>query len=265
MMAGRIQSYIHGTAPSEQERLALLNRLSNAPFLAFLGGADGQSVLEVGSGLGILTGDLAERNPSGITIGLEYSPNQLRAALGKATSALFVGGDAHSLPFPDHTFDLVYCRYLLEHAPRPLNVLREMRRVLKPGGRAAVQENNILINQFYPDCLAFDRVWARFAALQSELGGDALIGKKLFQLFTAAGFQQIDLSIQPEVHWFGSPGYSAWLQNLIGNIHSAESEMQQRGLATREEIDAAAREVEDLIHREDGSAYFYWNRAVGYR
>ena len=45
-------SYIHGTAPEEQARLALLNRLTNPPFIDFLAPLDNHRILEVGSGSG---------------------------------------------------------------------------------------------------------------------------------------------------------------------------------------------------------------------
>jgi hypothetical protein len=63
-----------------------------------------------------------------------------------------------------------------------------------------VQENNIFVLELYPDCLRFDHVWRQFVTLQAQLGGDGEIGKKLFSLLKAAGFQHIELSISPEIH-----------------------------------------------------------------
>ena len=264
-MGDSARPYIHGTDSAEQQRLALLNRLSNPPFLDFLGDVDGLRILDVGSGLGTLASDVARRNPNGFTVGVEYSADQLHAANQPTSGNLaFSRADAHALPFADGSFDLVYCRYLLEHVQNPLQVLQELRRVLKPGGRAAAQENNILINQFYPDCPAFDSVWARFVELQSRLGGDALIGKKLFALFRQAGFRDIELTIQPEVHWQGSPGFRPWVENLIGNLRSAQSELLHQSLSSDREITTAIAELESLMECDDSSAYFYWNRAVGF-
>ena len=100
--------------------------------------------------------------------------------------------------------------------------------------------------------------------LQASLGGDSLIGKKLFGLFKAAAFGDIELSIQPEVHWHGSPGFEAWLRNLIGNIRSAETAMVMGGFSTDSEIDSAIAELYALISNEDAAAYFYWNRISAY-
>ncbi len=256
------QAYIHGTAPTEQERLSGLNRLTNAPFLEFLQLLGDERVLEVGSGLGILAAEVGERLPDGEVVGVEFSGDQIAAAESNTQrNVRFVQGDAHILPFEESSFDLVYCRYVLEHVADPVQVLREMRRVLRPDGRALAQENNILINEFYPPCPAFDAIWRKFAELQSRLGGDALIGKKLFQYFKEAGFGAIELSIQPEIHWSGLATFKPWVINLIGNVESGRRSLVEHGLATDGEIDNAIREAEALMDREDSAALFYWNRA----
>lgn len=263
--------YIHGTDPSEQQRLAALNAITNPAFIEYIRPPNSGTILEVGAGLGILARGVALRCPAALVIGVEYSAEQLASGVGAIGSPhgtapanlQLLQGDAHDLPFPDASFDLVYCRYVLEHVADPVCVLREMRRVLKPGGRAAVQENNILINDFDPHCPVFDRVWERFVDLQHQLGGDALVGKKLFRLMHAAGFHDITLSIQPEIHWSGTPGFEPWVRNLIGNVRSGEAALMNRGLCTRDEIEAACAELEALISRDDATACFYWNRAVG--
>lgn len=260
-------AYIHGTDTQEQKRLALLNRLTNEPFIKFLELDGKASVLEVGSGLGILAREVAERAPGVAVWGVEYSADQLERAKASDTAAQpnlhFIQADAHALPFEDERFHTVYCRYLLEHVADPVEVLMEMRRVLRPGGRALAQENNILINVFYPECPRFDAIWERFAELQARLGGDALIGKKLLALFKQAGFSQIKLSLQPEIHHAGMETFRPWIENLIGNVESGAAALERHNLATPAEISEAIREVRSLSERDDASAIFYWNRASG--
>jgi ubiquinone/menaquinone biosynthesis C-methylase UbiE len=257
-------AYIHGTELSEQQRLALLNRLTNAPFIEFLELNEADSVLEVGSGLGILAREVAARVPGGEVWGVEYSPNQLARALEDTLPNLhFIQADAHALPLADERFSTVYCRYLLEHVAEPVQVLKEMRRVLRPGGRALAQENNILVIAFYPECPLFESVWRRFAQLQAQLGGDALIGKKLFALFKQAGFDEINLSLQPEIHHAGAESFRPWIENLIGNVESGAAEMQKRGLASADDLAASIAELRTFASRDDASAIFYWNRASG--
>lgn len=257
-------TYVHGTERSEQHRLAELNRLTNAAFIEFLQVKPGMKVLEVGSGLGLLAAAVAATAPGVEVIGVERSPEQLAAATA-APGVSFVEGDAHSLSFPDGSFDLVYCRYVLEHVGDPARVVSEMARVTRLGGRIAVQENDITLNRFDPPCPTFDRVWAAFARHQADLGGDALIGRRLYRLFHAAGLRDIRLSVQPEIHWHGSPGFRPWVVNLIGNVRSGERGLVSSGLSTAAEIDAAIGELTMLVERPDASAQFVWNRAAAIR
>src|SRR5215510_5398540 len=111
-------TYVHGTEPSEQERLAGLNRMTNAAFVEFLRVAPGARVLEVGSGLGILAAEVASAAAGVNVVGVELSAAQLAAAR-QTERVTFRQGDAHTLDFPDGSFDLVYARYLLEHVVDP--------------------------------------------------------------------------------------------------------------------------------------------------
>ncbi|MDX1944575.1 MAG: methyltransferase domain-containing protein [Pirellulaceae bacterium] len=253
--------YIHGTAPDEQRRLAELNRLTNPAFLDFLELRPGDRVLEVGSGLGILAGEVARRVPQGRVLGVELSTEQLAQAQ-PAANLSFLQGDAHHLPLESDSFDVVYCRYLLEHVADPPRVLAEMRRVLRPGGQIFLQENNILIHDLWPACPRFAAIWQKFAALQTRLGGDALIGKKLFALLRQAGFAEIRLSLASETHAAGEAGFAAWVENLIGNVASGRAALVLHGLASEAEIDGAMAELRAFRSLPDAAAYFYWNRAA---
>jgi len=256
--------YIHGTEPSEQDRLAGLNRMTNAAFIAFLNVAPGSRVLEVGSGLGLLAAEVAASAPDVDVVGVELSAAQIAAAPARPR-VMFLQGDAHALDFPDGRFDLVYARYLLEHVADPERVLREMRRVARAGARVAVCENDVSLLRFDPPCPAFDRAWEVFTRFQATLGGDGLIGRRLYRLFRAAGFADVQLSVQPEVHWHGSPGYVAWVHNIIGNLDSARNGMLAAGVISGSALDAGVAELERLKTDPSGSAVFAWNRAMAHR
>ena len=97
----------------------------------------GGSALEIGAGSGRLLIRLARERPYR-AVALDYAPYAIRAVrenyrrAGLAGHALF--GDARALPFPDASFDLVLSGGLLEHFREPEPVVREMARVLRPGG-----------------------------------------------------------------------------------------------------------------------------------
>jgi SAM-dependent methyltransferase len=256
--------YIHGTEPDEQRRLAVLNRMTNEAFVRFLDIGPGTRVLEVGSGLGILAAEVASAATGVNVVGVEKSAAQIAAAV-KAPSVTYLRGDAHRLDLPDERFDLVYARYLLEHVADPRQVLREMRRVVRRGGRVAACENDISLLRVDPPCPAFEDTWAAFQRLQENLGGNGCIGRCLYRLFREAGFSRIELSVQPEVHWHGSPMFSDWIRNLVGNIESARERMVGSGVCDEAQLNRAVAELADLSRRDEASSTFTWNRAMAIR
>jgi len=79
-------------------------------------------------------------------VGVDLTPAMLPVASRLAqerglTNVEFVEGDAERLPAADETFDRVVCRIALHHFPDPAQAVREMARVLKPGGRVAFVDN----------------------------------------------------------------------------------------------------------------------------
>jgi SAM-dependent methyltransferase len=253
-------AYIHGTAPSEQARLAALNRITNRAFVEFVVVPPGARVLEVGSGLGLLAVEVAESNAGVRVVGLEQSTAQIEAA-ARSAGVEYRQGDAHELPFPDASFDLAYARYLLEHVQRPERVVAEMRRVVRPGGCIAVCENDISLLRVDPPCPAFDRVWGAFQDYQRRLGGDARVGGRLYRLLRGAGLSQVELSVLPEVHWHGSPCFAAWIENLIGNVEGARKGLVESGATEAPLVEDALGELHALLRNADASSVFIWNRA----
>ncbi|MGK3966542.1 methyltransferase domain-containing protein [Sorangium sp. So ce118] len=262
------QGYIHGTSTPERSRLATLNELSNGDFVRFLKLSETDHVLEVGSGLGILTSEVAARVPDGMIFGLERSNEQLEYALQQLDLASgnmlphlqFVQGDAHALPFSDMSFDVVYCRYVLEHVASPLRVLQEMHRVLRPGGKVFLQEGNIYAVQFDPDCARFEEVWRKFGQIQEKLGGDPAIGKRLFRFLAAAGFEDVSISLSPVLHHAGTEGFAPWVSVFSDILRTAEDSLAAHGLP-RDEARAAIAELDAVRDRDDATMFFYWNRA----
>jgi ubiquinone/menaquinone biosynthesis C-methylase UbiE len=100
----------------------------------------GEQVLEIGGGMGT---DLAQFAAHGaIVTDVDLSAGHLEIAQEnfrlRGLTATFVHHDAESLPFADDRFDLVYSNGVLHHTPNMARVIAEIRRVLKPGGRAIV-------------------------------------------------------------------------------------------------------------------------------
>ncbi|MEF3308259.1 demethylmenaquinone methyltransferase [Paenibacillus sp. GYB004] len=100
----------------------------------------GQTALDVCCGTCDWTVDLAEASGSGRIVGLDFSKNMLDfgerkiASLKRDDQIELVHGNAMELPFDDNTFDYATIGFALRNVPDLEQVLREMRRVVKPGG-----------------------------------------------------------------------------------------------------------------------------------
>ncbi|HYC16916.1 MAG TPA: methyltransferase domain-containing protein [Pseudolabrys sp.] len=94
----------------------------------------GMQVLDVCCGPGMLAGEALERGAE--ATGLDFSVEAVELARRLVPKGCFQQGDAQALPFPAASFDAALCGYSLMHLPQPAVALREMLRVLRPGGRA---------------------------------------------------------------------------------------------------------------------------------
>jgi SAM-dependent methyltransferase len=101
----------------------------------------GERVLEIGCGTGC---DLLQFAKHGaLAVGIDVTPTHLElATLRVGQMASVVPADATALPFPDESFDYVYSHGVLHHIDRPRDVVKEILRVLRPGGRFNVHVYN---------------------------------------------------------------------------------------------------------------------------
>ena len=104
----------------------------------------GERVLEVGCGTGVFLTALATAvGPTGQVVGIDHAEPFVERARERVHSLEQVRveqSDAYRLPFADEAFDAAHCERLLMHLEDPVTALREMRRVVRPGGRVVAAE-----------------------------------------------------------------------------------------------------------------------------
>ena len=96
----------------------------------------GMRVLDVCCGPGMLAAGVLERGAE--AIGLDFSLEAVELASELVPTGRFERGNAQALPYAAESFDAVLCGYGVMHLPEPAAALREMLRVLRPGGRTAL-------------------------------------------------------------------------------------------------------------------------------
>ncbi len=192
-------SYVHGYQSRENERLqdqagTLVELLhGNTRYLA------GSTVLEAGCGIGAQTVTLAQRSPGARFTTVDISAEsmaeaQRRVELAGLANVELCQADIFALPFAAESFDHVFVCFVLEHLSRPVEALAALRRLLRPGGTITVIEGDHGSTYFYPDSPAAQAAIQCQVALQREAGGNALIGREIYPLLIAAGFEAVRVS-----------------------------------------------------------------------
>ena len=231
--------YLHGTDPDEQARLARLNDLLNERALAEMGLRPGDRVLDVGSGLGQLTRAMARQvGPGGCVLGIERSPEQLAearrlaAAAGEADGAELRAGDALRLPLRADewgTFDVAHTRFVLEHVTDPLEVVRQMVRAVRPGGRVILQDDGHDTFRLWPEPPGFGHMWRCYLRTYDRVGNDPLIGHRLVALLHEAGAAPARNTWLFFGSCAGHPDLGAYVDNLVRVIDGVRGPILELG------------------------------------
>lgn len=160
--------------------------------LARAGVVEGQQVLDVACGTGVVARAARELvGPSGEVSGVDLNPAMVAVARERAPEIDWRVGDATSLPFDDESFDVAVCQSALFFFPDRAGACREMARVVRPGGKVALQTYAALDEQ--PGYGPFVDVVVRHAGAQARdlLGTYWSAGDpaELGSLLTGAGLQ----------------------------------------------------------------------------
>ena len=126
--ARQARAYSRSPLQTDPARLARL--------LEFVRPQPGERALDVACGPGIVTAALERAGL--LAAGIDLTREMIREAVPRG--GRYVQGNVERLPFAVSTFDLAVCRNACHHFPSPQAVMQEMARVLRPGGRAIVED-----------------------------------------------------------------------------------------------------------------------------
>ena len=193
------KNYVHGYSQREASRLR-----DQANTLSYILHSDSlfpsrTKVLEAGCGAGAQTEILARKNPRVYFTSLDLSHDSiiqanLRIKKEGLSNVNFVHGDIFNLPFEDESFDHVFVCFVLEHLPDPIKALRSLKKMLKKGGSLTVIEGDHGSTFFYPDSAEAHAAIQCLVKAQEQMGGNSLIGRRLYPVIKKAGFKDVKVS-----------------------------------------------------------------------
>jgi ubiquinone/menaquinone biosynthesis C-methylase UbiE len=249
--------YSHGHHPSVTAAHATRTVASSAAYLEpFL--EAGLDLLDLGCGPGSITAGFADLVAPGSVLGIDSSADviaQASDAHADVANVEFREGNVYDLDVPDESFDVVHAHQLLQHLADPVAALREMRRVVRPGGIVAAREADFGAMTWYPEVPELEEWRELYRELARGNRGEPDAGRRLPAWAAEAGFAEVEVSSSNWVYATVEDRHvhaDSWAQRVL---HSAFAEQtQERGLADRQTLDRLA-EGWQRWARSDGGVF----------
>jgi SAM-dependent methyltransferase len=229
----------------------------------------GLRVLDVGCGPGSITRGLAERVAPGRVVGLDLSRETLQVARRDAaarglTNLAYREGSVYELPFADGEFDVAYAHQVLQHLRERPAALREMVRVVRPGGLVAVRDVDWGTAAYWPRDPGLDRFLDVHQEAWRRNGGQPQMGRELRALFNAAGFAEV--TITAAVWCYATPEETiAWGDAYADRLLTSPmgEGPVKHGLASRADVEAMAAAFRTWARHPDAFWAFVHVAALG--
>lgn len=181
------------------EKQAYLGLEKEIRMLKLLGINEDSDILEVGSGPGFYTKILLD-NFSKCQVTsfdndeklLEFAHSNLSKDYGERVC--FVNDDITSTSIPDNYYECVIARFVFQHLNNPISALKEIYRILKPGGKVIIIDvDSELWGITYPKNDLIKMLNDNLSKYQSSLNGNREIGRVLITLLKSLGFVNYDI------------------------------------------------------------------------
>ncbi len=237
-----MQRYVIRGGRAGYERLKVLARSrwdDTAALLNLVGVRPGWRCLDVGCGGGDVSLEIARIvGENGSVVGMDIDAVKLELARNQALESglrtiefRVVDVNQWSEPL---SYDLVYCRFLLQHLSQPLDLVSRMWAAVRSGGALVVEDTDFDGLHCEPPNAGFEFYARAYPSTLARYGGDASIGRKLYGLFLRAGIPAPHVKLVQRVDASGGEKRMA----LLTLEASAES-MIDGGLASADSIQSA--------------------------
>lgn len=265
--------YIHGYSDQEQERLIQQAEYwQKKLILKDINYQAKESLLEIGCGAGAVLGIMGQAF-SGLKLsGIDLEPKQIEYAIHYLNDLSLDNvelkvGDAATLPWSENKFDHIYAIWFLEHLSDPLKVLKEARRVLRPGGTITITETDYRSILVTPESSDYRYLMDSLCELLLQAKGNPYIGQSLSMLLNQAGYSQIDNQPFAVHHAYSLDSrelarfveyVDSWLAPIVKRaVEELDKDMQK--------LNAGLDWFRHIVNRDNGavSATIYRATAVG--
>lgn len=259
------------TPTTDPEMRAIMAQRTAADWAAFFLPhlRPGFALLDCGCGPGTITVGLAERVAPGRVVGIDLNTAQSdegRAlARERGLDIEFRSGDVYNLDFPDGSFDAVFAHTILQHLRDPVKALREIRRVLKPGGIVGVRDEDWRTVLLEPSNPLLERALELLFRIWQHNGGNPFYPRHLRRLMLEAGFGRAVGSASARC--LGNETMTPALPRTLGHHLSSTAAVKtvvENGWSTAAEVREICDELERWSRRPDAYFAFLFCEAVGF-
>ncbi len=266
-----MEDYVHGYNDRESNRLTdQANTLTDLLHCDTFYPEEGR-VLEAGCGVGAQTVILAKRSPAASFVAIDICKDSLKKARARIEAdrienVTFQQRDILDLSPEEGLFDHVFVCFVLEHLSEPKRALAHLGTLLRKGGSITALEGDHGSFYCYPESAEARQTVQCLIDIQAQLGGNALIGRQLYPLLSAAGFQ--DAVVSPRMVYVDASKPS-WVDGFSKNTFIAMVEGVRDQALSMGMIDESTwnKGIRDLYRATEANGTFCYTffKAVAHR